>query len=408
MTHVVCSRIVELRFSVRLAGKLLPSVVRYHKTAHFTAQHATVQFVTRFLVLKLWTVEVNDIGSVKMLLVVCKTWTSVGEDWRDMLVGDAGVFGVKTRLVLKTMPMPRETRFYSFAFDQAQHVIQCMTALKTIPQLAEVYAFDRQAHQNLSRSGFSVLEASQLARDIITQSGSLLKAASTLIQGATLSKVRLTDCAWSLHLALDLNEHEQTLTIDRDVIDICLSQGGTAIPNTIPSVTRARPFRSIGALVSPDGERWLPCHGVFAADHAKLAMQKIDSWLKKQNAELLRHEIRVSILLARVGADVILEPQFFWPDDLSVFQRAYARPEQVKQFSNNPPNPKTRERVRQLRAEIRDLFIVEGASFMQLGKYYPWTHKLGGISEEQALNLKRQLDPGGIVNPGALEFQRSE
>ena len=57
-----------------------------------------------------------------------------------------------------------------------------------------------------------------------------------------------------------------------------------------------------------------------------------------------------------------------------------------------------------MRAQLRDLFAAEGAKFLQLGKYYPLSHKLGSTNLARAKQVKQQLDPNGILNPGALDL----
>jgi len=325
------------------------------------------------------------------------------EDWLDLLTGDAGAFGIKTRLVFATVEYPHDSRFASYVFDDASQVIKAMCALRELSQLAEVYAFDEQTHKHLAQSGFSVLEAPALAKDLLRQSQSLVEAAGAVIKGAALSKVQLKDHAWSLHVVADLQKEEAASSVMETCDQTCAGYGGQRIPDTIPRVTRARPFRSIKALVGPEGERWLPCHGVFSATCADQAMQKLDAWLAKQKPLMQRNDIKVTRLLARVGQDVIIEPQFFWPDDLSEFQRAYAMPEQVQRYHDSVSRIGARELVQQLRAELRDLFAAEGAKFLQIGKYYPLSHKFGSISASRIQQAKSELDPNGILNPGALE-----
>jgi FAD/FMN-containing dehydrogenase len=60
--------------------------------------------------------------------------------------------------------------------------------------------------------------------------------------------------------------------------------------------------------------------------------------------------------------------------------------------------------VRELRGEIQKLFASVGAIHMQVGKSY--TYMLGRQAEAASAirELKKQLDPQGIMNPGALQL----
>jgi FAD/FMN-containing dehydrogenase len=322
-----------------------------------------------------------------------------GTELLNALIGDAGALGIKTRIKLRTIPTPVESRFASFVFDDAQHVIAAMEKLRSVVQLAEVYAFDQQTHLNLARGGFSLQEAPEFAKDLVTQSRSVVKSAVNLIKGAALSKVHLKDSPWSLHVAMDLNSEELFQPYMDEVTAICTQAGGRAISDTIPRVTRARPFRPIKALIGPDGERWLPCHGVFDFQQETPVMQTLEQWMAERSVAMQRHNIRVSTLLARIWQEIIIEPQFFWPDALSDFQRAFATPRQVQKFDGNVAQAEVRHEVHRYRAEIRDLFAAEGAGFMQLGKYYPHVHRLSVLRVDRVKEIKMELDPRGILNP---------
>ncbi|MFT5044607.1 MAG: FAD/FMN-containing dehydrogenase, partial [Porticoccaceae bacterium] len=229
-----------------------------------------------------------------------------GAELLNALVGDAGAMGIKTRIKLRTIATPIECHFASFAFGNAQQVIAAMDELRSVVQLADVYAFDQQTHLNLARTGFSLQETPEFVKDLVAQSRSVVKSAVNLMKGAALSKLHLKDCAWSLHIAMDLNEEEQYQPYMDEVTDICKQAGGRMIPDTIPRVTRARPFRPIKALIGPDGERWLPCHGVFDFQQAKPVMKKLEHCLAEHSSAMRIHSIRVSTLLARVGQEVII------------------------------------------------------------------------------------------------------
>ena len=49
-------------------------------------------------------------------------------------------------------------------------------------------------------------------------------------------------------------------------------------------------------------------------------------------------------------------------------------------------------------------FVAHGAASNQIGKTYPYLSVLRPESRALLEGLKRQLDPGGALNPGALEL----
>lgn len=315
-----------------------------------------------------------------------------------MLVGDAGAFGIKTAVVLRTCAVPVTTMFFSFAFQSADDVARAMAALCDLPHIADLWAFDRETHRNLARGGFSVLDATGMAADIAGAAG-LRGAARALFDAARFRSVRLEDLAWSLHGVVEVPVKGLEVPVLDAVAGAVSAQGGNALPDTIPRVTRARPFRKIKALVGPDGERWLPCHGIVPITRATEVLARLDTWRARVQERL--GQIRIATLLAVTGGEMVIEPQFFWPDSLSDFQRANAQPEQVAGHAL-PDDLATRETVHALRAEVTRLFDEAGAGHIQIGKYYRWVEDAEPATGALLRAFKAAMDPDGILNPGAL------
>ncbi|MEL6236382.1 MAG: hypothetical protein AAFR46_18450, partial [Pseudomonadota bacterium] len=184
-------------------------------------------------------------------------------------------------------------------------------------------------------------------------------------------------------------------------VSACLAVGGRVMPDTIPRVTRARPFRSIKALIGPDGERWLPCHGVFAAGRAGHGLNAVRDVLA-QSAETDPTPVDCTLLLAAVGGEIIVEPQLYWTDALSGFQRAYAAPSQVAPHRNAPPDPQRREAAFALRRKLIAAMAASGCAHLQIGRSYPYRDTLAPGMRGVLEALKAELDPDGILNPGVL------
>ncbi len=185
------------------------------------------------------------------------------------LVGDCGAFGIRTAVVLRTMPIPAETGFASFDFPDGPIAIRVLAGLAGIAALGEAYVFDPGTHANLARTGFSVIESAEIAGDLLRggQGSGLLARLGGLVRTARAGKAFVADLRWSLHVSFD-GTAMGVAAARADVTERALAAGGEPIPDVIPRVTRARPFRRIKALLGPDGEAWLPCHGVFPAAEA--------------------------------------------------------------------------------------------------------------------------------------------
>lgn len=331
-----------------------------------------------------------------------------GPDLVGPFLGDCGAFGIKIRAVLRIEPLPPVTHPMAFAFDRSDDVVGAMAALSGLPHLAEVWALDAQAHDNLSKAGFGTLESVTIASEIASGSTSVVDAVRNLASAARLRRVTLKDLAWSLNIVLEPPKADLIAPLVAEVEHVVRHYDGTAIPDTIPRVTRAKPFRAIKALVGPGGERWLPCHGIAPANEAPKALADVQGVLQQHRVPMRDCGVFASILLAAVGNDIIVEPQLFWPDSLGRFQKAHATTGQVATFGDQPDNAEGRALAADIREELTRCLADAGCAHLQIGRHYRYFEDLDEGMRDLAVSIKRAFDPAGILNPGVLGLPSSD
>ena len=317
------------------------------------------------------------------------------------LVGDCGAFGLRTRVVLQTIAKPAVTRFASFGFDDGAPALAMLAGLAGLPGLGEAYLFDPGTHANLARSGFSVLESAALAGELMQAGGGLLGRIGGLLRTARAGRAFVADLAWSLHVSLDGTSAETAETL-AEISRRAGAAGGEIIPDIIPRVTRARPFRRIKALLGPDGEVWLPLHGVFIAADAPAAMASITAALADEADTMRRHGVRHVLLAVLMGNRVVIEPQLFWPDGLSEVHRILVQPDQLAAYGARPANPATRAAAHALRKRLTAALDRAGAGHFQIGRAYAGHPGASNGARAHWAALKQRMDPDGIINPGVL------
>ena len=70
---------------------------------------------------------------------------------------------------------------------------------------------------------------------------------------------------------------------------------------------------------------------------------------------------------------------------------------------NEPaPNPEASALVHEIRCAIVSLFAQFGAASNQIGKTYPLLESMNAQTRAVLRALKSELDPDGLLNPGAL------
>ncbi len=180
---------------------------------------------------------------------------------------------------------------------------------------------------------------------------------------------------------------------------------GEEIANTVPTVIRAMPFMPLYAILGPKGERWVPMHGIMPFSRVREFHERLTR-LYADNAERMRrHKVdKGGMFLAVSTHGFLYEPVFYWEDDRTAFHKRYLPAEYLKTLPEYPANPDGRALVGELRGEIRKIFASVGAIHMQVGKTYPYMDGRQGEAARALRELKQQLDPQGIMNPGALQL----
>jgi FAD/FMN-containing dehydrogenase len=327
-----------------------------------------------------------------------------GPDLTGLFLGDCGALGVKARVALKIQPMPHSA-YASFALPDGPALVGAQQALAGLGGLAECFGFDPVANDNLRRGGFTLREKAEALRDVAQATGGLRGVLAAVGLGARRTAF-LDEVRFSLHLVADgasQVEADATLTKARAIL---AAHPGREIADSIPRATRAKPFRPIKALLGPDGELWLPVHGIVPLSQAQAVLSAVEGVLLAAKAEIDRQGVRVSLLTVLVGRAFLIEPQFFWRDALSPFHQRHVTPAQREAHGAQAAAPAARALVHDLREKLAGALDALGGAHFQIGKYYDYEGGLLPASAAALSDLKALLDPTFCMNPGALGLSR--
>jgi D-lactate dehydrogenase (cytochrome) len=214
----------------------------------------------------------------------------------------------------------------------------------------------------------------------------------------------LDNIPWSLHITV---ENFDQVAADRALAGLRpLWAGiGREVSPSVPIALRAKPF-SIRGIVGIHGERWVPVHGVFALSAAQTVAREIQKFFAAQAGLMTAHGIEHSYLTVSTGAYWVLEPMFYWFDELGPLH-ARVLGDKYAKFKDIPANPQARAVVARLRREVATLFEGLGAIHSQLGKFYDFKASIAPETYALLTDIKATLDPDVILNPGNLGFTQS-
>lgn len=315
------------------------------------------------------------------------------------LAGDCGAFGIKTAITLAVSPRPEPVRFMSFAFDSMAAAMSALAQLAGRDGIGEAFVFDAGTHANLAATGFSLGEMAGMAGDLMSARDGLGSRLGALARAAMAGPGLLRALAASLHLSIEGPGANDTVS---QIAALAHAADGTALPDTIPRVTRSRPFRPVKALLGPAGERWLPLHGIFPAQSAAAAMDRLEAVLAETAVERARHDVRVTLLASAYKHRVLIEPQLFWPDALTAVHRRMATADQVARYGARQEQSAARELAHDLRRRLITALDSAGAAHFQIGRTYAANPGVDAATIDAWRALKSRFDPAGTMNPGVL------
>lgn len=297
-------------------------------------------------------------------------WRHMGPDLTGLFLGDCGAFGVKTEVALRLAP-DRPGAFGSFAFDSGDAMMAAMVAVAQAGTVGRAFALDP------------------------------VRSATPTTAPARRREAR-PESAWTLHLTAEGVTPEAAEAGVQAARPLATGHGGQEVAATIPKALRARPY-SIRGLVGPEGERWVPVHGMLPLGNARACLAAVEAQHAAMAAEMAAVGVSTSHVISSLGAYVAIEPMFYWRDALDPLHLQHLSESNRARFGNHPANPAARDLVRRAREVLSGIMDQHGAVHAQLGRFY----RLGSRMEPGAAQLlhsvKAMLDPRGRMNPGALE-----
>jgi FAD/FMN-containing dehydrogenase len=329
-------------------------------------------------------------------------WRHFGPDVTGLFTADTGAFGVKGIAVLRLLTLQKHTAYLSYKFETLEAMLKAQLRIARLGISSECYGFDPYYNGGFEKQGITFEEGVSLMGKVARKGG--LKGLKDAAKIAIGGKRILKSVPYSLHMTFD--GHTELVAAEHMDLgaEICAEEGGTEMVNSIPTVFRAQPFGGVRTvLLGSEGELWIPVHGFFPLSKAIPAAQATEKFLADKRSIMEQWGIKTSYLTCFAGSEFVIEPSFYWHDELGEFRLSLIEPEFAEKWKDIPANEARRQVVLGLRDELRDLFDRQGACHLQIGKYYPFTEMMNNETLPRVLQgVKNLLDPQRLVNPGSL------
>jgi FAD/FMN-containing dehydrogenase len=326
-----------------------------------------------------------------------------GPDLTGLFCGDSGALGIKASISLRLIKEPPFFGAASFSFDTFEQMAAGMVAAARENVAADNFAVDPKLQQ-AQLGSVSTRDALAAAMAVARSSRHPVDALVRLVRMAAAGRRFLTGWNYSAHYTVEGVSHAEVKGKLAALRNAMAGQG-REIASTIPTVLRAMPFVPLYYMLGPKGERWVPQHGVMPFSRMKEFHGGLTRLYGDYAERMKRLTVEPGAMYTTINTHAFLyEPVFYWQDELTRYHRLYLPQDYVTSLPAYPANPDARTLVQELRDEIQKIFTSVGAVHMQVGKCYPYMEGRQLEAAQALRSIKRQLDPKGLMNPGALQM----
>lgn len=325
-----------------------------------------------------------------------------GPDITGLFTGDCGTLGIKARIRLPLIAAQAHAEALSFAFD----TFEAYHAAVRRAQIARVddshFMIDLALSQGQIGRQQSVGAKFHIAWSVFSKAPSKVKGIRQLIKMALAGEDPMRSGQYMCHFIVegfDAADAAHRATHLRRVI----GDEGREIANTIPTFVRSMPFAPLGNILGPNGERWVPIHGVLLHDRVVPFHRAFQAMLAERKADMERLGIWTGTMASPVNSSGFLyEIALYWPDARTPYHLETLGKDWIAGLKDYPANQQAKAYANELKEAVVALMQQFGAGHFQIGRAYPYTTRLAPQASVLVKALKAQLDPKGVMNPGAL------
>ena len=326
-----------------------------------------------------------------------------GPDITGLFLGDNGAMGIKVQATLRPLLRPAAAGFLSFEFADRDGFAAALGAIGRENVASHCSGFNPGfMAQRIKRQG--LIRDLQLLKGIATSGRSLIEGLRDAAKVAMAGRRFLEESAYTIHMTVEGRDDDELRSginaLRRAVLAI---SGAKEIEPSVPRLSYGNPFPQPGLMVNDDTELWVSSHGIVPPSRVKAAVAAMDQYFA-DNAQLVKdHDIDWGWLAVLCSPNaVLIEPSFYYRDALNALHRDVLGNTLLSGIKGLPSNPDVRKAITKIRNDISQIFMKMGATHMQIGKFYPYRESRQPELLKILEAVKGNVDPKGLMNPGAL------
>lgn len=326
-----------------------------------------------------------------------------GPDLTGLFLSDAGALGYKAEITFRLIPLPEAEDWASYEFEDRDAWAEAQAEMGRLGLACELFGFDPNLQAVRMKRASLAADVKTLKNVVTGQKGGLLKGLKEGAKIAMAGRSYMDDVAYSVHWVVEGHSMAEVAAKMETLHKIVRAHGGKEIENSIPKIMRSNPFTPLNNILGPQGERWVPIHGIVPMGDGVACLRDIDTLFASMKDGFEKHEITTGYLLTTLSNNgYLIEPVFIWPEELFMIHEQTVEPSTLKRIKRFEQNDEATDFVKQARQGILDIFSDYGAAHFQIGRTYPYAENRAGPNFDLLKQIKATLDPDGLVNAGSL------
>ena len=388
-----------------LAATLGGSIAQ-HSIAHGSAAHGISAQSVISLDVVLASGQLLRTGSAARGSAPFLRW--YGPDLTGLFTGDCGALGIKARVTLPLLKRKPAFAGVSFGFQRLEDMARAMRAAALERIEDENFAIDAA----LSRGQIARQEQSStmaVIGRVWSTAPSALAGLRQLLRMGLAGTRHLRAYEYTLHLIVEGIDQDEVAIKTRRLRTLMQGDAGTEIANTVPAIVRGMPFAPLFNTLGPQGERWVPLHGVLPHSQVAPFHHALKEFFASRAAQMQQLGVWSGGMYTTVGTSGFLyEIALYWPGAQTAYHKMVLPADFLAKLPGYPHSDATTAYVEQLKLDLIALYEQSGATHFQLGKMYPYAGVLSAESLQLLRDIKKSLDPQHLLNPGALDLPQHD
>ncbi|TDJ41603.1 MAG: FAD-binding oxidoreductase [Gammaproteobacteria bacterium] len=324
-----------------------------------------------------------------------------GPDLTGIFVGDAGAFGIKARVSMRLMRRPPAFQACSFGFKNGEQALTAMIEIAKLGVVSQNFGLDPR-QQKTALTSMQSANPLDAAKSVFFSARNPLDGAIQVAKMGFAGRNFLKNAVYSAHFSVEgLSDSEARAKIA--VVRAVGRQYGAEVANSIPTYFNAEPFMELLPILGPNGERWKPTHGIIPFSNLLKHHKDFEALAAEYQERMEAAGVQLTRMLMFFSTNgFIYEPTFLWKDSRTIYHERVYPASLLPAVPVHEDNPQGRALVSEIKKRIGEICIQNGACHMQIGKDYPYLETRKPEMAGLVRKIKADLDPAGIMNPGAL------